>query len=442
MKSKSFFPVTFFLWTFFMGCIDKASSQELREWTIMVFMNGDNDLEPYALQDFREMAKVSYSEKIKVVVQFDRVGPPEDITGNDWTQTLRFEMRKNIFPLPDYIVKGGDLGEQDMGDGKVLVDFVRWTKKSYPAKRYMLIIWDHGQGWRFFETLAFDGSNTKTKMYFNTGSSTHPAYKSVSHDATSKSELYNREIQDDLTTFLKGEKINLIGFDACLMSMVEAGYAFKGIANYMVASEELEPGEGWDYNEWLSRLMVKPTMDEKQLGEVIVASYKKTYSSKDPTTTLASVDLAQIENVATQIDSLSSLLLTVLPTQANEIKKMRGACSKYAPDAEHPFHHIDIVQFCKQIIANSTNTQLVQQAKVVSDAVTKLAVKANYFGKERGGSYGSYGLAIYFPASGNDYLKDEYEEGGYKKDNTKYPVEFVQRKRWADFLQAYFLKVP
>src|SRR5262249_49999789 len=87
---------------------------------------------------------------VQIVVQFDRIpgfavtDPPE----KDWTQTLRFLVKKDMEPLKENAVE--DIGEANMGDPKVLADFVRWGRQKYPAKRYMLVIWDHGQGWRFF----------------------------------------------------------------------------------------------------------------------------------------------------------------------------------------------------------------------------------------------------------------------------------------------------
>ena len=70
------------------------------------------------------------------------------------------------------------------------------------------------------------------------------------------------------------------------------------------------------------------------------------------------------------------------------------------------------------------------------------SIVANYAGQERMGAYGSTGVAIYFPATQRDHLSDPYSEGGYEKDNTYFPVQFVQNEKWADFLHAYWNRVP
>ncbi len=418
--------------------IQPINAQLATEWTVMIFMNGDNNLNQDAMTDFREIARVAIPDKVKVIVQFDRIG--KDTEGPKWSQTLRFEMRKNIFPLPDYKIKNGDLGEKNMGDGNVLLDFVKWAKSAYPANHYMLIIWDHGQGWRFMTAYELDGSSKHVRMAYNR-SATQPAYKSVSLDETDSDELYNREIQDVLTPLLKSQKLDILAFDACLMAMVESGYAFRDIANYMVASEELEPPTGWNYTDWLTKLANKPSMSPDELSNTLVESYKRTYLFTDRTVTLSAVDLNQMTEVSRQIDLLSGLLVAKLQSQIADIKRFRDGCLTYDPDQSGPFFHIDMVQFCDQVIAKSKDQELVTQANNTK-RVIKAAVKHNFFGADRKGAFGSNGLAIYFPATGTDYKNDPYETGGYKKDNRLFPVEFVQTNRWADFLQAYFLKVP
>src|SRR5712664_4180367 len=101
------------------------------KWTVMVFMNGDNDLEPDAIRDFEEMAKVASDPAVNIVVQFDRIPGYSNCYGN-WTQTLRFCVKQNLAPTKENAVE--DIGEANMGDGTVLRDFVRWAKAKYPAE--------------------------------------------------------------------------------------------------------------------------------------------------------------------------------------------------------------------------------------------------------------------------------------------------------------------
>jgi hypothetical protein len=102
---------------------------------------------------------------------------------------------------------------------------------------------------------------------------------------------------------------------------------------------------------------------------------------------------------------------------------------------------VDVGEFLEQM-KSQTNSNPLTQAINSTESTLASAVIANYAGSDRQGPYGSFGLAIYFPARDADHLNDPFAEGGYEKDNTYYPVEFVQNYHWADFLHSYWSKVP
>jgi hypothetical protein len=102
---------------------------------------------------------------------------------------------------------------------------------------------------------------------------------------------------------------------------------------------------------------------------------------------------------------------------------------------------VDLSQFLSELAKRTTDTAIKSQAQKIVSLVAS-GVIANYAGAERRGSYGSNGLAIYFPATQHDHTTDPYSEGGYEKGNTAYVVEFVKDQHWADFLHAFWSKVP
>lgn len=198
-------------------------------------------------------------------------------------------------PLPKNALE--DIGEANTGDGKTLADFVVWGRQKFPARHFMLVIWGHGQGWRFFiKSLAKRQRLVARSRGFETKDSadslraaavqvrngngvaaatgqTAPfrsapgdAYRSASNDETNQDVLYNREIEDALKAALNGERLDIIGFDACLMAMVETSYALRDVAAYLVGSEELEPGPGWKYDDVLAAIVANPGQDAKTLG--------------------------------------------------------------------------------------------------------------------------------------------------------------------------------
>jgi hypothetical protein len=106
--------------------IEQPGTVNAVEWTILIFVNADNNLEPDGVMNYRQLAKVGSSDRVNVIVQFDRINKyyngPGDHTNPDWAQTLRFKVTKGVEPIPANALE--DIGEADMGSGKTLGEFV------------------------------------------------------------------------------------------------------------------------------------------------------------------------------------------------------------------------------------------------------------------------------------------------------------------------------
>jgi hypothetical protein len=446
------------------------------KWTILIFMNGDNNLEPDAITNFKQLAKVGSNKDVNVVVEFDRIAKYYH-TVPDWPQTLRFRITQGMQPVPSNALQ--DIGEANMGDPQTLTDFITWGQDQFPADHYMLIIWDHGQGWRVFlsSVLAKDRALRSAKSIVPTDSAIgqravtdtirrgvgradatgSPApltsapgapYRSASNDETNNDVLYDSEIESGLKAALNGKKLDVIGFDACLMSMLEVGNALKDVGRYMVGSEELEPGLGWNYADWLATLEAQLPTDGAGLAKLSVDSYERTYQSaamqaalgvEANETTLAAIDLSAIPNVASSVSALADQLNVKLDANLQGIVTARNATATYAPG--YQFYGVDIVEFLDNLRAQVTDATLLKSI-ANTEAAVKSSVIQSYAGSLRQGSYGSYGLAVYFPATATDHANDPFAEGGYEKSNTYYPVDFVRDYDWTDFLHSYWSRVP
>jgi hypothetical protein len=430
----------------------------------MVFLNADNNLEPFGLTDFREMAKVGSTDDINIIVQFDRNGGFAS-TNPQWSGCHRFRVLKSMTPTPANALHV--LGNTNMGSGVVLRNFVDWAMKEYPAKKYMLDIWNHGQGWRFFqalrptvtgidldrymtfrvEALSREAARTQDRLKLARAPSGSPFHlplqslpmdaiapgtvRYVSSDDTSNDKLFNREIQDALA----GLHLDVIGFDACLMAMVETAYALRDRAKVMVGSEELEPGAGWNYADWLARLSAKPTMSAAELGAVLVQSYGDTYGGLDETVTLSAIDLAKVDQLVNQIDALSRALLKVGATDFGKVVASRKACETYAPG--YGLSGIDLSEFNVNLVREFAGNTVGSLASTLLGGL-KAATLANYAGQDRIKGFGSQGLSIYFPESKSIFAQDP-DGIGYMKTNSQFPVEFVQNNAWSDFLVGRYL---
>lgn len=414
-----------------------ATGAPIAEWTILVFMNGDNNLEQYALADFYEMAEVGSTRSVNVVVQLDRNGGYTN-DYNRWMDTRRFLVKKDRAPLADAAVEA--LDEVNMGTPQSLENFIRWGMTAYPAKRYALIIWDHGQGYRDAASTEVQGDRFRSAHGM--------PFRSVSHDDTNQDQLYNSEVQQALRAALNGRKLDLLGFDACLMSMVETAYAMREFSKVMVGSEDLEPGDGWAYHLWLKYLVKNPQLNADDVALAIVSYYPVPYRShlahSDALLTLSAIRLSELDSLASAISTLSNAMVEALDTEVGAIKEARKASPVFARDNPRPgdqrFHHVDLKKFATEYQRRTANPAI-QQALTAMLAHYQRAVITTFAGAIRKAE-GASGLAIYFPAGRNDYATDIFEEGGYAKDNQEYPVAFVQEQTWADFLHAYFARVP
>lgn len=465
--------------------LSPAGEQSLPEWTVMVFMNGDNDLEDFAVLDFEEMARVSDSDRVNIVVQFDRA-PGWATEHGDWTHTLRFKLRHGMTPTEANALRPQDSElaekqETNMGHPDTLSSFVTWARSRYPARRYMLIIWDHGDGWRRLHTVsvqrdlaaaksirladaAVDNAASADDRTTRRGRSRRikaatfrtplnrtldGPHRAISLDVTDASDkLFMREVQNSLEGVVGEQRLDIIGFDACLMAMVENGFAMRRVAQVMVGSEELEPGDGWQYDDWVAQLVAKPTMDAAALGKVLVDSYEKTYTSPSnfkPRTTLSAVNSSQenMEALARAVSALGTELIAGLSADLPAIRGAREACTPYAPG--EGFHGIDLHRFCDQLASRTTLPALRERARAVLQLLDSSVIH-NYAGSARQGDFGSKGLAIYFPQTKTVYQSDSYGSA-YRdpKENEspiEFPVEFVERHSWDNFLHTYFEHVP
>lgn len=438
------------------------------KWTVMLYMNGDNSLDPFALLDFEEMAKVKYDSNVNVVVQLDRRQLRKNVepTDENWSETRRFLMREGLKATRSDSLQ--DFNEEsNMGAPETLVSFVTWAREKFPAKRYMLIIWSHGDGWRrqtaeepFFtdpnltakarqlavaqaEDLLNRGQLTDSKLKeLNLAlTSVEPQFRTISEDETNYSDkLYVREIQDALEGVYGAKRgLDVIGFDACLMQMIETAYAMRNVARVMIGSEELEPSEGWSYDRWLWELVAKPNMDGTAISSVMVKTYEDTYCIDNPATTLSAINLANdnIDKLARAVSFLAKELTLNLDTELPAIKEARESCNIFAQGRK--YHGIDLYRFASQLDRPSVSTKLRGRAKKVMALLDSFVIE-NYAGNLRRDRFGSWGLAIYFPANKEVYELDPYRDA-YRDDNKNYVVLFVKEQLWDNFLHEYFKRV-
>jgi hypothetical protein len=370
------------------------------EWTVLVYLDGDNNLESDALDDFAEMAAVGSNERVQIVVQFDRIrsaeGWDDDSHGN-WSDVRRFVVERGMQPTEDAAVE--QLGELNMGDSATLEDFIDWGISSYPARRYALILWDHGASW-----------------------------PGVASDDTSDGDsLSLPELASALENALQrtgAGKLDLIGFDACLMAQIDVFHAMAPYAQVGVASAELEPNSGWKWDGWLEALNAEPTMDAGRLGPIIVETYMDSFSaSSADEVTLSAFDLNQMEGIIGELSRLSSVLQRDLSANYVAIGQARSFTNIYAPSYPEEFNAVDLPHFLALLQQQGATPDAAAAAQSLLTRI-ETARLANGVGRYH---RNSGGLSIYFPQLEELYV-DVYERASPLPRSTG----------WADFLQSFY----
>lgn len=324
--------------------------------TMMLYLCG-TDLESrsgMATNDLKEIAAATLSDKVNVLVY----------TGGckDWKISGISNARNQIYKVE----KGGQLRllEKDRGDAAMtvpatLTDFITYCKQNYPAGRNELILWDHGGG-----TVSGFGYDERAK---NAGSMTLPDIAKAVKDA--------------------GVTFDFIGFDACLMGTLETALVLEPYADYLIASEETEPGIGWYYTDWVTALSANPALPTTELGKMIVDSFVDTCAQKCPgqKATLSLIDLAELSaTVGGKLTAFSSATAKQISGSGYAtVSKARGDTKEFG--AANKLDQIDLVH-----LALNLNTA---ESRALADTLLS-AVKYN---RTSSSVTDAYGVSAYFP---------------------------------------------
>ncbi len=237
-------------------------------WSVFIYMCG-SDLETNygaATADIAEMLDADPSDEVTVIIQTG---------GAQKWQNYGISARKiSRFMLRDgELSKLAELPQANMGDGRTLYEFLNFCQKNYAADHQVMLFWDHGGGSVY--GLAND--------------------QNYNFDSISLSELRNA-FSSVYGDSVKNKPFEIIGFDTCLMATVDTAASVEPYAKYMVASQEVEPGNGWEYTTWLDALASDPKIDAVALGKTMCDAYFagcKQYET-DEAATLSLIDLSKI----------------------------------------------------------------------------------------------------------------------------------------------------
>jgi len=356
------------------------------EVTIMVYMCG-TDLESRSgmgTSDLQEMLAADLGDKVNLIVY----------TGgcSKWQNNVVSSSVNQIYQITDGKMKvlKKDAGKASMTDPNTLVEFIQYCNKNFPANRNQLIFWDHGGG-----SISGYGYDEKNKA-------------SGSMDLAEINQALKKA----------GVTFDFIGFDACLMATLETALMLSPYADYLIASEETEPGVGWYYTDWLTELGKNTSMSTLDIGKNIVDDFVETCAAKcrGQKTTLSVVDLAELEM-----------------TVPEELKAFSKSASELIKDNE--YQTVSDARFNTREFAASTaidQVDLVHLAKNMGtdegEELAEALLSAVKYNRTSSNMTNAYGLSIYFPykkASSVDAVVDTYEAIGMDEEYARCIQEFA-----------------
>ena len=370
----------------------------LKQWSVLIYMNGDNDLAPYTFSDLREMAGVGSSLEVDIVVQ-------QDTDRDDGSHRYHVQRAENFAAMHEQSHLA-TLPEQDSGDLQTLVDFLAFGVKNFPSQHYMVIIWSHGTGYAGGISPDYSSASQLTLAQLNTALE----YLQYGH--------------------LGGRKVDIYASDACLMQSLEVIYALRQRARYIIGSANREQKQGWPYREILQYLVRHPRRVQLVqasgagadavywLANEIPHLYLRYYYDRDQWATMNSVVATEVarrdyQSLQQSLQRLSHALRIFVRQDPlmHPLQVLAAANNAYqfAPANR------DVRTFLAQLQTLTPRGSDVYRASVeVQAAVAQLVLRPaasdpqkheRYF-YSRGFGYGtmSSGLTLWLPASREEFL--------------------------------------
>ncbi|MBN1187713.1 MAG: hypothetical protein JXB49_35895 [Bacteroidales bacterium] len=379
------------------------------EWTWMLYLYEDGTGLDGA-DDINEWeAAGSVADKINYIILYDANNDAED--GIYYVEQDPGGYNSTIISS----IVSTELGtDPDMNDWQTLRDFANWTRTNYPAQHYGLTVWDHGSG-------IFD----KEGLFPN---------KNPEEGAVGNMHLWEMDKALEDFVSVEGKKIDIIGYDVCLLGQIETVYQMKDLGNYIIASEKTEPGDGWDYVASFMRLNANPKMPADSLAMYIVNDYVTSYN-------FGSQGYDVVTQAATSIDLLANVALPALNDFADTlIAYMRFYKNNYltainnAWIADYNPDHKDIIDFAEIVSSDTSLPASIRTA--ANEAIVALNSAIIAEGHIGTATDGANGLKAWMPE--DITIQGIYET--YYMDTTNY-LRF-SKTHWDEFLYGLTQEFP
>ena len=382
----------------------KTAAKAVKDYTVMVYIVGSN------LESRLGAATTDIGEMKQAGIDFGKINLLVYTGGSRrWVSDIPNKYNSVL----DLSTAGGSQiiaqtkESADMGMPQTLTEFINYCTALYPAKHYGLIFWDHGAG---------------------------PLWGYGSDELFGNDSLLLEELRRamDASVFGPGRKLDWVGFDACLMGNLENAKLWKNYAQYLVASEELEPGRGWDYT---CLEILNKTTDAREITSRIVDAYGQYYEKNrtlffNPDVTLAALDLEKMDDAIAAADRFFDALKEsiengdyALINQARSSTKAFGL--SVAGSREKAYDLLDLKDFAQNVeeeFAMRAGEEPVPEAEPIVEAVDHLVVRS------AGNVEGAGGVSFYLPGDNRELFRTAQE---------LYTDQDILSESYKDFVDSY-----
>ena len=397
----------------------------IKDWNLIVYLAANNDLSRYALHSINQMKQIGSNNRLNILVQLDK---PE------------YKNVKHLKVNPGTIVIE-ETPPLISGTRKSLFECAKWAITNHPAKHTAIVLWNHGSGvldppgwgrsWIAFrdELLTINKQTGLLELKAD-------PLRGIAFNDTHNTYLDNNDLTVTLTRIsnelLGGKKIDIVAMDACFMAAIEIGSQIKHSTNYFVASQDMEPGSGWNYD-LLLRPFLTNTLTPSDFAQRMVLAYQQQYQNVFAHQTQSAIKMDNYEVLEQQVSAVATTLTNLLNSSdkqqisalINRVRTNGNLTTSFARSQYIDLHHF-YKSLRKQIstlpiqLKNSTRVKLLQDQLQAGINILNQLIIQNTAGFN---VKNAKGLSIYFPKT---FIHQQYAS-----------TVFAKETAWLRFLQTY-----
>lgn len=368
-----------------------ASRSNKKDWTFLVFINGNNNLDDAGPENIINMEQVGSDKHVNVLVQYASLATRD---------TKRYYIQKSTDPSKVTSPVLQELGLVDMGDYHALEDFIQWGVQNFPAKHYFVMVWDHGNGWDL---------KSKNKKLL----------KDISYDDISGHFITTKQLGESMAYAAKliGHKVDIYGSDACFMQMIEVAREMSDSVHVFLGSEDYEPGESWSYADLLTAWEATSKAPASQIAVYAVNSYINSYNT-DGYNNQSTYAALNLDNLPAVENAMAYFSFQVNMLKDDELSAAQAAIKKTQVFGDQYFDLLDYLHQLEYAHIVSLQPAMATLQSTLSKLI--IANSTTY------GYQGANGLSIWL------LTKDSAQ---FRQDLEKYKtLIFTQETHWDDAL--------